>query len=386
MAGTKAKPRIDLLHPAFLGLFLVLSVAWLVFGMVPDPTSPGFRAVSRVCGYLAALAMLVPYLHIARRFFRYRHFGDMTRWLRWHIGAAYLAFALALIHCRGRSNGWLTLSLLWLFWIVMISGVVGFYGQKLLYLLLPFLVKREMGMERLEPQRLDVLEQAEKQAAELLGLAPEDISDKDWPRFCAALLQPGQAFDHVTNKLSENEREALAAEAQGKTDPKHKAAILDVLNKLLKSKDFGAGVTNGPAQLPQAIAGLSQLQPLQRNRLLLETLCPQQPVATKEFVIEALLRLRKPVSYVSWLWPLTRDASVPAPLQNYDRLVELATPKKADILKQLRDLIEERRQLEIEYWCHRLGRVWLLFHGPAAAALFIILIEHIAMSMWYGGF
>ena len=49
--------------------------------------------------------MMVPYLHVLRRFFRYRHWGHM-------IVAAMarrrglLAFLLTLLHCRGRANGY----------------------------------------------------------------------------------------------------------------------------------------------------------------------------------------------------------------------------------------------------------------------------------------
>ena len=70
-----------------------------------------------------------------------------------HIATSYVAFAALLIHSRARADTWLTATLTTSVWIVMVSGVVGFYGQKLLYRIMPFLVKREVGRERLAPTR-----------------------------------------------------------------------------------------------------------------------------------------------------------------------------------------------------------------------------------------
>src|SRR5207248_1072537 len=128
---------------------------------LPEPAGIPFRRLSRVSGYLAAALMAVPYVHVARRGFRYRDWWPMPWWLRWHIGSAYLATAFLLLHTRARWHGWFTLLLLCLFWAVMASGVVGFYGQKLLYRLLPLAVGEELGRERLEPERRALLERAQ---------------------------------------------------------------------------------------------------------------------------------------------------------------------------------------------------------------------------------
>ena len=49
-------------------------------------------------------------------------------------------------------------------------------------------------------------------------------------------------------------------------------------------------------------------------------------------------------------------------------------------------LVETRRFMDLEYRLHQLGRLWLYVHGPAAWALFVLMIEHVVMSWWYGGF
>ncbi len=154
-------PTWDLLTPRSIGIFLALALAWIVVALGPDWDSVPLRAAARLAGYVAFVAMLVPYLHIVRRSMRSRRGRSMSSWLRWHIAAAYLAFFMVLLHSRGRSDTPLTLALIWLTWIAMVSGVVGYYGQKLLYLVLPRVVDQEFGLERLEPQRALLLQAAE---------------------------------------------------------------------------------------------------------------------------------------------------------------------------------------------------------------------------------
>src|SRR5687767_6425539 len=115
----KRRFRIDLLHPYAFWLFVLLCVAWGVVWIVVNPLwdAPSLRHASRISGYLAALALLLPYLHIARRFFLHRHLGPATCWMQLHVGGAYAGFLLALIHSRGHSNGWLTLTILILLWL-----------------------------------------------------------------------------------------------------------------------------------------------------------------------------------------------------------------------------------------------------------------------------
>jgi len=145
-------PRWNLLHPAWILAFVAIAISWLAIATFEDWESTTLRNAARVAGYIAFAAMLVPYLHIIRRRFRSRRGMAMTVWLRWHIGAAYVAFLMVLIHSRGRANSPVTTVILWLTWAVMVSGVVGYYGQKLLYFMLPKIVPREFGLERIGPE------------------------------------------------------------------------------------------------------------------------------------------------------------------------------------------------------------------------------------------
>jgi hypothetical protein len=277
----KGRPRFDLLHPASIAVFFALVVLWIVVATAPDWEGFTPRAVARLAGYGAFIAMLVPYLHILRRCFRYRRGGAMTFWLRLHIGASYLAFGLVLIHSRGRANGALTLGLVWLVWLVMLSGVVGYYGQKLLYVLLPMIVERELGMERLGA-----------------------------------------------------ERDALLAAA-------------DDLNKKKEIQ-----------QAPEVI------------RLFCEA-------AVRDCLAPAY-------SVFGWLRPAKGQAVLSR--NSFERACSFGDPKQQEIVTRIWSFVEMRRAMDLEYRLHQLGRSWLLLHGPAAWALFVLMVEHAAMSIWYGGF
>ena len=54
--------------------------AW---ALVPVDFWLTYAGLTRLCGYLAAAALAVPYLHILRRGFRHRYWGGQTAWLWW---------------------------------------------------------------------------------------------------------------------------------------------------------------------------------------------------------------------------------------------------------------------------------------------------------------
>src|SRR5947208_704915 len=145
--------RIDFLHPWAFWLFVLLCVAWGIGWSVLDPQwdAPWLRYSSRLCGYFAAAAILMAYLHIRRRFFLHRHLGHATLWMQFHVGGAYAGFLLALFHSRGHANGWLTLTIFILLWLVMLSGVAGFYGRMLLYRILRTILQQIPAAEHPRP-------------------------------------------------------------------------------------------------------------------------------------------------------------------------------------------------------------------------------------------
>lgn len=276
-------PRFDLLHPAWILAFFAIAFAWVVIAGGGDWQSTSARAAARLAGYVGFVAMLIPYLHILRRSARSSRGRPLAAWLRWHIGSAYLAFAMVLVHSRGRAGSPLTTVLLWLTWITMVSGVIGYYGQKLLYAWMPRLVPREFGLERL----------------------------------------PGEC------RRTHADAQELCAK---------------------KEMVSAAGVV-------------------------------------AEFGQNAVQWLDRPLrfSLADWFRPATTGQPLLSE-NGVERTRSYADDKQRDVLDELWRLVEARRQMDLEYRLHQLGRLWLYVHGPAAWALLIVMVEHVVMSWWYGGF
>jgi hypothetical protein len=183
-------------------LFLLLFATWVVYPrlapQLPFDLSP---AAARRCGYLAAAALALPYLHVAfRRALRHRRalrvigpvriplLGQAV-WLRAHLVAAWLACLIALVHCRGRAGTWLTWGILCLFWAVMLSGVAGYWGQRLVYRILDFTVTPEYGRARLRTkERLLLWRRAQRLLTEYWKFTEYDV--RDWAVLCRKVLEP----------------------------------------------------------------------------------------------------------------------------------------------------------------------------------------------------
>ena len=73
------------------------------------------------------------------------------------------------------------------------------------------------------------------------------------------------------------------------------------------------------------------------------------------------------------------------PRNHYLRVRELVSPEQRKGIDEQWGFVQRRRQLDIEFWFHRLARVWLLVHGPAAWALLALVAAHVVTSIYYGG-
>jgi hypothetical protein len=411
-------PPTDALHPRWAAAFAALAAAWLAWAALPAGDAPGFRVLTRACGYLAALAMAVPYAHILRRFWRYRYWRAHA-WLQWHVLAAYVAFALTLVHARARANGPLTLAIVVLLWAVMVSGVAGFFGLKFLYRQLALSIRQEFGLERLEPERLRLALRAAALVGDYDLLKPGDMPDL--PGLCAQLATPGtplnQAFQVIDPKtkqprlnpktqqpelnVSAQERQVLEDLEADPSDAESRSHFLDLINNRVLGRPVDIfrpellPHTTGPELTDLAAkdaATLSDAERWRRNRLFLERLAPERIVpsrpleeAVRRYFEAAQDRCLRP-EFSGWRWLFTRAAIEGELRGRYQRACEVGDARQRAIVEELAEMVEQRRRMNVEYWVHRLARLWLLVHGPAAAALLVLVVVHIATSVYYGGF
>jgi hypothetical protein len=401
------RATVDPAHPPLLGRFAlilgILVAAWWIADWLVDLDSlPGFGRACRDLGYLALLAMFVPYLYVWRRLYLFRSFGNMTALIRWHIAAAYLAVALTLIHGRGRLfGGSLTTWVVITFGAVFLSGVIGHFSQKVIYRIMPLVVRREHGRADLAGRRAELIKESGERVENYSLLIPDDI--RNWRGFCSRMLEDGsllnrKMFNHKKT-FSRGARDLFNAIREKDPDPDQLRMALDVLNRQLQRTDLFQKGDEGTTVVCQELRALldrkppkfSQREIERRNRLILEAAYPDLvkvsqpplPTVTRFFKEEVLGYLSRPLP--SWRWLFTQAAIEPVPRNHYLRVRALAPKEQAGVIDQLWAWVEERRQIDLEYWFHRLARLWLWVHGPVSAALLALALAHVYLSIYYTG-
>jgi hypothetical protein len=434
-ATAGAAPRTEPLVFWSLVAFAALAVLWFAFRALPEPDPRWFRALSRLSAYGAAVFMLVPYIHILRRGFRYRYWGKMSTWLRWHILAAYLGFGLAIIHSRARSNNELTLAIQVALWAVIVSGVVGYCGQKLIYRLLALMVDDELGLERLPPEREARIQEARDLIAGVPVISADDVVD--WQRLrdrLAALaeslkkqLEPApadggaerpakqtdeadsrrplrEAFQSVNRIVAPQAAKptAKALALVKKPDPeKENADLIGAINRLVKAEGLFDLAKRDELTPPVWLAPIFAKPPATRiasenvvlNHWVLAELMRADALAPTAARTEAVTAFCERVlseslcpKLATWGWLFSGRALAPIPQNHYLRVHELCGATQRDTLEAMWKLVENRRQMDLEAWLHRVGRAWLLVHGPASWALLVLVAIHVWLSVRYGGY
>jgi hypothetical protein len=260
----------------------------------------------------------------------------------------------------------------------MASGAIGYYGQMLLYRLLPLVLDREVGRERLEHLSREMGKEGINQRLLLLA-HPATLDRKAWKKLRDRLVEL---------KVSPRPEEcARRARAFTLDDSKHadQKEALEILHELLTApaRDFEAALERLEQDGHERPRGecLRQLWPV---------LCPDLPAKTEPGAVERVAEevlggsLLRPLSFWGWLRP--GRGAAPVSKNHFTRARELADPAQLEALTVLEALVEERRQREIEYRLHALGRAWLLLHGPASVLLLLLLAGHVWVSVRLGGF
>jgi hypothetical protein len=321
----------------------------------------------------------------------------------WHLGAAYLAFFLTLLHSRAHANSALTFVILVLAWTVMVSGVVGFFGMRACYRLLALMVEREVGLERLAQEREHLSERSQSMVRHYSLLQIEDV--QDWLGFSSKLLQPKTTLNTKLGERLGKPVKTVIEDAQRTgsfLSPQLRAEVVEKVNEQLTRSDFcGAkdfeSLNASPQRLAKEVTYWAAHEPKseheteRRNRVFLEALCPSEiaessalPEAVERFFEEAAIYLQ--TGYPSWTWLFSSEALEPVSRNHYLRVRELASAEQCQLIDEVWGFVQRRRELDIEYWFHRLARVWLLVHGPAAWALLVLVLAHALSSVYYGGF
>ena len=415
---------IDLFHPAFLIVFAAICVAWLVAWQRLDPDTPWLRTPSRYCGYLAATALFVRYVHILRRWWLNRHIFHLRVWMQMHLAGAYLALLFALVHTRAHANTFFTALLLAAFWIVMLSGVIRHYGRMLLYRMLRLNIRAqspghvanpqqkpdpifklcfpgEEGPMRLKFVREQLLDEAVNLAMDYAKLSMQDIAKR--PNLYSAMQRIETPLHRLLlENCSEEQRTRIAESCAGLTGesklPPPKLAgclpqLVNTLNDLLIHGDFSkrADVQSSPQSHPDGTGSVRTRHDgcniAWSNRLILERHSggelPSKPDLLARFCMDGVKSLERRFHLFRWLF-IRSARSMDMPL--LPRAREIATADQMELIDKVQALVEKRSELDRETCFHVVAHAWLLVHGPFAWFLFVLVVLHIIVSVHYSGF
>lgn len=407
---------LDWLDPWTWPLAVLLMPVLLRFLPVPflkDSATWAYQC-GRIAGYLGAFFLLLPYLYYLRRKLLNWRLRSAQGWITWHILFAFLAFGTVLVHIDFRLSkpfGALTTWIFWLFVAVMVSGVLGLLGQKVLFRLLDDLVPAEFGREGLEQERQRLANASRRLVESWSLVTPNDV--RDWDAF----LNVVAAHPRISGLKGLNEparRTSLLIRAR-----RHAAEdlqdYLDALNEFLQTDTQFCReanlvgfvdtvrkerITKGtPEQIERWQRWLALAESLgsaadpqsRRHRLYLEYLCGdclQECAAPPDFVVrfyrEAIVpELAAPFTFWRWLLGGRRRSPL---AENYYRRVQSIAPATAQgMVEQLWLWVLRRRALDREYRLHRIARLWVGVHALAAWALFVLVADHIVASVRYGG-
>jgi len=283
-----------------LVIFLVATAVYLPYAREPRGPHGGSR-LGLAYGIAGSALILFAFLVSLRRRFRSLRCGNAFMWMQGHVWLGLLSYPLILYHAGFSWGGTLTSVLMWVFTIVVISGITGLVIQQYV----PRAILREVPAVTIYEQIPHVIDRLTKDAESVLDVAKQ------------RLTQPAPM--------------------------------------LIGSFTRGGDVTSSSRDDMAALAA-----------------------------IDRFLRLEiKP--FLAWR-PLRKacDGRFSTSAKTAEVFQLVGAPFGAEIrssLEQLREIVEERRQLERQCRLHRWLHLWLLLHVPLSYALVILAAYHAVQAV-----
>jgi len=293
----------------------------------------GGSVLGLVFGSAAAALIVFECLLSWRKRFPASPFGRVSTWLRGHVWLGLLSFLLAFLHSGWRWGSGLAGTLMWIFLIIILSGVLGVILQHYLPQRMTDQIPRETIFEQIplviRNLRRDADERVEFVTADLRIRSDEDgDNDEDDADAFAA----GGIKYHFNPEQRKNALEKIQLEiARRKAKPQ--VEIEDQYRHALR------------------------LQYLQEIRPFLQA----SPAAS----VRTLFRNKDNVAAY------------------FKHLRTLMPGTIHDLLTDLEEIVEERRGLAVQERMHLWLHGWLFIHVPLSMALLILIAVHAVMALRY---
>ena len=160
-----------------LAALAVAGIGYAIYSSMSVRGPSGGSAVGLIYGSVGYALMLFAGLLGLRKKFPIMRVGRTTTWMRGHLWLGLLSFPLILFHAAfSLGAGALTRTLMVLFIIVVLSGLLGAVLQHFIPRLMTERVQLETIYEQIDPVRVQLLEEAEKIVAEISSALEGDLS------------------------------------------------------------------------------------------------------------------------------------------------------------------------------------------------------------------
>lgn len=296
-----------------------------------------------------------------RRKVRTWRIGKAQTWLRAHIWLGLLSFPMILFHA-GFDFGprWgLTWIMMWMFVVIIVSGVVGLTLQHTLPKLLTNRVPRETVYEEIDHIVTELGWEADALVSDTCGLLPDEAYDQ------AELAR-------LRREAEEDlEHEKLAAEAKK--------------NKQKPPPPPDRPVKN-PAQMPDWMANKGipadvwlkskDLLPAKKAKRVKDSVPTEGSGPLRDFYLNEVVGFLKGPAEGSLASEMKSTAL-------FNRIRTLIPPALHERLWDLESIVRERRQLAFQKRVHKWLHGWLLIHGPVSWAMILLSVIHAVFALYY---
>jgi hypothetical protein len=290
--------RIDRTHRTWAGasgaVLLLGALIYFPYALKTPNGPKGSSAIGLGFGVTGFVLMLFAMLLGMRKKYPAWRIGKVQTWMRGHLWFGLLSYPIILFHAGFSFGGSLTSVLMWLFTIVIISGIVGAAIQHFM----PSVMTQRVPWETIYGQIDRVEQQLVKEADELIASAAKIIPE------------PAGKIEHFS------------------------------------------GVTAG---VKAEVEGLKELQHMYENRI--------RPYLKVRAYYSHELANRKNANYM------------------FEQMRTLTAKELHEVIDDMKNICEEKRDLDRQSRLHRILHGWLFAHVPLSFVLIILSVIHAVMAL-----
>ncbi len=308
------------------GVALVSSLVYMVYSMQAPNGPTGGSVIGLAFAFAGTAVIVFECLLSLRKKYPASPLGGVQTWLKAHVWLGLLSFLLILFHAGFHWGRGVAALIMWLFFLITISGIYGMALQSYIPRRMTELVRRETLYEQIpdviRSLRLEADERVEFLTADL-GVeepAEEELFHAGGKKF---YFDPAQRKSAAEKVEAERERRKSSPQIEIEED----------------------------ASRAMRAHYLQEIRPYLESR---------------------------PSGFARRLFPTA--AAVSAYFQHLRTIMPVAAH---DVLHDLESVCEERRELAVQERLHHWLHGWLLIHAPLSMAFLVLTLIHAVLSLRY---